>query len=94
MMLVYLTPVAYLLLNYKKLKLKNLKLITAGFIFLAFGAMLDFLDSFEFLKKVFPDESMYPWQDFFEDIIGYTLGMFLLIRGLYLELKEKNSGNI
>jgi len=87
--IIYLIPLIYLIAKRKSLNLKYYRLFLIGFLLLAFGNVLDFMDEFEFLRKL-PLAAQYgQLQDFCEDIVGFTLGFIVLSVAMYKELKYK-----
>ena len=89
--LIYLIPLVYLIIRKKQLNLKYFGLFITGFGLLFFGNFLDFLDEFEFLRNLNLPENAGLWQDFFEDIVGFTLGYAILLIAIYKEWKQKSS---
>ena len=87
--LVYLIPFLWLIIKRRQLKLKYFWLFLIGLGLLFFANVLDFLDEFEFLREMFVSDSQRSLQDFFEDIIGFTLGFAVFITALYLENSSK-----
>ncbi len=85
----YLIPLVYLIIKRRSLKLKYFWLFFIGLSLLFFGNLLDFLDEFKFLQEMFPSDDHRHLQDFFEDIIGFTLGFAVFITALYLEFCAK-----
>ena len=90
--LVYAIPVIYLLIKRKRLDLKYFWVMFAGLSLLFFGNLIDFLDELETLRNLPINEFFFLLQDFFEDIIGFTLGFAVFIAGLFMEYKEKMRG--
>lgn len=89
--IIYLLPLIYLIFKRKTLKIKYFWLFFFGFLLLFLGHFLDLLDEFEVLKMVFIIGGCSPLQDFFEDVIGFSLGFLLLTLALYKEFsKSKN----
>jgi len=86
--LVYLVPLLYLIIGRKRLGLKYFWLFFGGISLLFFGNLLDFMDEFAFLKGMEIPENYRLLQDFFEDIIGFTLGFVVFIAAVYLELRK------
>lgn len=86
---VYLIPLIYLIVKKRRLKFKYFWLFFIGLSLLFFGNILDFLDEFQFLREAFASEGYYHLQDFFEDMIGFTLGFAVFITALYLEFSAK-----
>lgn len=82
---VYLIPFFYLIARKKRLGLKYFWLFFTGLGLLVFGNLLDFIDEFEFLRKTDIIERYGLIQDFFEDIIGFTLGFGVFVLGVFLE---------
>ncbi|MBU3958903.1 MAG: hypothetical protein KKH29_01360 [Candidatus Omnitrophica bacterium] len=78
--IVYLIPLGYLIIRGKRLKLKYFWLLFSGLLLLFLGHLLDFFDEFGYV---------FPLQDFFEDVVGFTLGFTLLILAIYLEFQKK-----
>lgn len=87
--IVYLIPLLYLIIKRRELKLKYFWLFFIGLGLLFFGNLLDFFDEFVFLQEIFVSDSHRLLQDFFEDIIGFTLGFAVFITALYLEFSSK-----
>jgi len=88
-MLVYLIPLVYLIAKRRSLNLRHYGLFLAGFLFLFFGNLIDFLDEFDLLRRTFDSPEARHFQDFCEDIVGFTLGFIFLAAGLFLELGGK-----
>lgn len=86
---VYLIPVLYLFVKREALGLKFFWLFFFGLSLLFFGHLLDFLDEFESLREMFVAERYQNLQDFFEDMVGFTLGFAVFILAIYLEFKSK-----
>ena len=86
---VYLIPLVWLIIKRRQLKLKYFWLFFIGLSLLFFGNVLDFFDEFKFLQEIFVSENQRYLQDFFEDIVGSTLGFAVFIAGLYLEFFAK-----
>ena len=86
---VYLIPLAYLIIKRRSLKLKYFWLFFIGLSLLFFGNLLDFFDELKFLQEMFPSDDYRHLQDFFEDIIGFALGFAVFITALYLEFFAK-----
>jgi len=86
---VFLIPLVWLIIKRRELKLKYYWLFFIGLSLLFFGNLLDFVDEFKFLQEIFASDSQRYLQDFFEDIVGFTLGFAVFIAGLYLEFFAK-----
>ncbi|UCD55091.1 MAG: hypothetical protein JSV93_06175 [Candidatus Omnitrophota bacterium] len=86
---VYLIPLIYLIIKRRQLKLKYYWLFFIGLSLLFFGNLLDFFDEFKFLQEIFSSDNQRYMQDFFEDIVGLTLGFVVFIEALYLEFFAK-----
>lgn len=89
--IIYLVPLIYIILKKKNLKIKYFWLFFFGLLLLFFGNFLDFLDEFEALKTVFIIGGDCPLHDFFEDVIGFSLGFFLLILAMYKEFSRSTT---
>jgi len=86
--LVFLTPLLFVIIQKRKLKLKYFWLFFAGLALLFFGNLLDLIDEFEFLHELDIPDSYVLLQDFLEDIVGFTFGFAIFVLAVYLELKK------
>lgn len=89
---VYAVPLVYIVIRRKRLNLRFFWLFFAGLLLMFFGHLLDFLDEFAFLRRVFTSEEAHFLQDLFEDVVGMTAGFFVFMLGLYLEFVKKRDG--
>ncbi|MBU2541630.1 MAG: hypothetical protein KJ593_06985 [Candidatus Omnitrophica bacterium] len=67
----------------------NYRLISIGFLFLLFAAVLDFSDGFKQLEHTPILGEKAHFHDFLEDQIGDTLGLALFALGAFRELKRR-----
>lgn len=85
--IVYLIPLIYIVLKRNELKLKFFWLFCLGLAVLFLGHFIDFLDEFAALSNIPSIANHYLLCDFFEDIVGFTLGFIIFIAALFLEFK-------
>ena len=82
---VVLVPVLWIVLRGRYAKdivgVDGWKQLTAGFILIFFGSLIDITDNFERLNQfiIIGDT---PWQAFLEKVVGYLFGFMLLAIGI------------
>ncbi len=86
---VYFVPLFYIIFNQRRLKIKYFWMMLAGLLLLFLGHLLDLSDEFKSIKYMFIIGKKHYLHDFFEDMIGFTLGFALFIWALFLEIKSR-----
>lgn len=84
-LIIYLIPLLFLVSRKKELNLRYFWIFYAGLSLLVFGHTIDLLDEFAKLSDTSRFSDYYQIFDFFEDIVGFTLGFAVFIIALYLE---------
>ncbi len=88
--LIFFIPLAYLIFRKKQLNLRYYYLFFIGLLLLFFGNFLDFIDEFKCWETAGITRRMMLWQDFCEDIVGFTLGFVILLIAIYKEWIAKH----
>ena len=83
--LLFFIPLAYLILRKKQLNLRYYYLFFTGLLLLFLGNLLDFIDEFKCWQTAGITRTMMLWQDFCEDIVGFSLGFAILLIAIYKE---------
>jgi len=84
--LIFFIPLAYLILRKKALNLRYFHLFFIGLLLLFLGNLLDFIDEFKCWGAVEDiPRNFVLWQDFCEDIVGFSLGFVILLIAIYKE---------